>query len=503
MARSVTVSFPVIGSPLPDFPCPPDQFLDAVVERPPHWIYHLGIRTAPGLSRSRFLPIPGSTVGNLAFRLGLNLAFQVTPREFVHGELPRPGERSPYAFGLPAHFSGPSAFLALAVGLVACAWGRPLPPTVLFSGCLSEPDTPESLRLTRTSGIADKLLLACGAGPGYNLRPVLNQLYDHPGTARHLGPRELRTQPGQIKLFLIPTDVDPEPSTVPPLAVESLSASLADFGQESPGDVLARVEAMAGDGMLLVQVPSVFHALALLGYQHRQPRIVSDHPDLLREPIRVYRVRHPRPAGAAPVGETSPDAQIRLELAQLEFRLRREHTRDVHTRLRLVLKRGCELLCCRTGEVILRGPVHGWGRALVRRCRGLRNLPAFVPDPGGLLADRCSRPVASVAGDPEHRAALRACSAEAGVFTPKQRRHYQRFLERIQAYVKVPLCRGEEVLGALYLHRDGPGPFDPAGVRVVEALVGWAAHETAAFLEEERRLQEHAALGNERQPAPD
>jgi hypothetical protein len=194
MADPVTVAFPLIGGPVPTFPCPAEEFRAQVERQPPHWPYHVRVQASGQHFISHFQPVSGEQLRQLAARLGLPGGFIVDPCEFSVGAVPLWDESvSPYSFALPADFPNRSSRLALAVGLAAAATDRPLPPTVLFSGCL--PDAfPAALTLTRTDAIADKVRLALGRGPGFQIEPVLARLYPSPYTVATLGPESSRPQ---------------------------------------------------------------------------------------------------------------------------------------------------------------------------------------------------------------------------------------------------------------------------------------------------------------------
>jgi hypothetical protein len=127
-------------------------------------------------------------------------------------------------------------------------------------------------------------------------------------------------------------------------------------------------------------------------------------------------------------------------------------------------------------------------RVLARISPRQEGLPHFIP---GAALERRTRVVEAIEKDEEHAAALTACDPRTGPFTATQCQKYRAFLEGIKAYVKVPLCHGDEVLGAMYLRRDRLGTFSARMVRLVEALAERAAEELDAYLREEREAMRH------------
>ncbi|HYT93564.1 MAG TPA: GAF domain-containing protein, partial [Gemmataceae bacterium] len=494
MERYATVAFPVIGDPLPAFPCAPDAFLNWLVKKTPHWLYHLRIKESrTGSFHSRLPQVSAEAVQNLTEALGLRGVFDVRPLEFAHGDIPKPSS-SEYAFAFPRNFRHHSGFLALAVGLVAAAYKRPLPPWVLLSGCLATPFT-TPLALARTSKIEEKVLLSFGLHGGYVLQPLLDLLYAHRTTEDHLGPRHERTLPGEVRLLLVPTDIDLHPHEfLAPLAVQSLSAPLQEFGQEDWDGLLGRVRELAGDDLLLVQVPTAAHALCLLGYHHVHPLLVTR---LDEQPIRVFRVRHQREGLPPDALHANPESEALQELAELEYRLARARARDVYTKLKVILDQARKRLRCQSGDVSVCGFEPAWLRVLARHCPGVDDPPHFVtaaPAPTvDVLGHNETRVVEDTATDAEYQAALSPDNPLRAREGAERFARYQGFLRSIRAYVKVPLCRGGKAVGALYVHRDEPGPFHPAMVRLVEALASRATQEVVIFLEEEQRALSRTA----------
>jgi GAF domain-containing protein len=500
MASGGSVAFPVIGSPMPTLVDPgtgrfldSETFLDLVAQDYPHWLYHLHIAKARrGTFHSDFAPVSRELLQQLAGFLGLDCGFRVKPLEFIHGALPGPGERSPYAFGYPAEFNADSCYLALVVGLVAAATRRPLPPTVLLSGC----DRRRGQRpgLAGTGDIEKKVLLSLGLDPGYIAQPLVNQLYGHPATERVLGPPEGRVRQASVKLFLIPTDVDTDPREFgDPLVTDPVAdISLERFGQPDVGAVLAQVKELAPDAMLLVQVPTAFHALYLLGYHHAHPLIRNRVGPHLWDPLPVFRVRH-QLQGAGAQGRHSPGPDLLPELAQLEFRLNEARGKDIYTRLNIILEQCMKRLHCHAGgAVVVVDPLNpDWLRVFARKSPGATRLPHFVPCSVGITG-RVVRTGETVtldrtAASDDYQAALADTNPLSDRYPPEVWQQYQAFLREMKSCVVMPLRYGGKTLGVICLHRDREGAFNPNMVRLVEGLVERAAAEVAAFLEDERR----------------
>jgi GAF domain-containing protein len=490
---ATTVAFPAIGTPIPQFPCTPEDFCSLVDRDVPHWIYHLRIkalRKAP--SRSRLAPVSGGEVEELAQALGLSShGFKVKPKEFIHGATPKWADLSPYAFGLPSNFPNDSCFLALAVGLVAAAADRPVPRWVLLSGCLDVP-FPQGLPLALTRDVESKLKLSFGLDRGYDLRPVVEALYEHPSTKGYLGKRSRRAYPGCIKLVLVPTRVDASPLELgPPLVARAEpSRGLADFGQKKLDALLRRVDDIRGEDLLLVQVPTVFHALWLLGYHHSHP-FIDRQVRASGKPVEVFRVRHEQAGG--PALERSPESEVQHELAVLEHLL--ASARDTPRKLSVILERCRQDLHCHSGDVlILRGP-H-WLEVLARHDLAAGPHDPFVPARPGItgraLRTGQTQVVVDTRADPDFLRALEEDEDWARTYGESWVRHRQ-FLERSRACVKVPLRHDGRVLGVLCLHREDAGPFNRTMVRLVEALAGRAAQEVAAYLHQEDQVRRHTA----------
>ncbi len=483
MAFEVTVAFPVIGAEVPPVALPPEEFLDRVAhDGVPHWLYHLRVRhNARGRFDSPLWGIGGRQLEELARKLRLAGGFTLHPAEFVPGEFAR-ADCSPYAFGYPLIFAQGSAYLATAVGMAAAHARRPLPNWLLLSGSLAFPFR-DDLRFHTTAGIEEKVLLALGARPEYQTRPLLDRLYQDDSTPRHLGPRRRRVQPGRVRLLLVPTGIDTHPlEFTAPLDVRAVDLPAGSFGQATFAALEAEVRRLAGDDLLLVQVPSPFHALRLLGFA--TPPGAAD-----ERPPHAFRVRQLPREGAESRRDEAGGSDVRQELEALEYRLARARAFDVYGRLTVILDRCRRLLRCESGDVAVVGPDPDWLRVMVRRGRAPGDLPHFVARHPAPDLDALGGAAPVVAPRAEDREEYRAARSEANPlyrrFGTRKFHNYQDYLSSIRSYVGMPLVAGGRAVGVMYLHRAREGPFHPAMLRLAEALAGRAAREVAALLDDE------------------
>ncbi len=479
---TVTTAFPVIARAVPPFPVSPDEFLDRVARGElPHWIYHVRVRHSRiGQFVSPFPDVAPEDVEALARHLGLGGVFTLHPREFVPGGAAC-GEGSPYAFGYPLACARGSAYLAIAAGMAAAAARRPLPPWLLLSGAL-EPRRGDGLRFVTTGKLEEKVLLSFGLRPPYQLGLLLDLLYRDPRTVVALGPTARRVRPGGVRLLVVPTDTDVYPLEFSaPLAVRPVEVPPGTFGRPDFAALDEQVRRLAGDDLLLVQAPTPYHALRLLGYPVPPGAARDDRP------VRAFRVQHRRPAAPPPPADTA-EADARQELEALEYRLAKAGARDLYTKAGVILDRCRRVLGCEWGEVCIAGPHPDWLRVVARRWGEGGDLPHFVarrPAPGvDRLGDAATRDVPRAKDDAEHQAIRSEASPRALCGEAKFRR-YQELLSAARAYVKVPLVSRGRVVGAIFLYRAAEGCFRPADLRLAEVLAERVAGEVDAFLTEE------------------
>jgi hypothetical protein len=494
MSTSTTVAFPVVGSAIPDFPplgdtdWTPEEFRQLVERDAPHWLFHLLVEPLPAGFRTRcFTSLNDQELESLHRHLGLpDGGVSLRPREFIHGDLNRLVDRSPYAFGLRATIAGRSALLAVAAGLTAAALDRPLPEWVLFSGPLETPIR-ESLALGSTGDLQPKVLLAFGRDRGYAVSPVLERLYRTDTTATYLGEHSTRVCPERIRLFITSGNVDAYPLEFDrPLSAESIDCRLDDFREEDFPALREQIRSLVGDDLLLVQVPTVFHALRLLGY-HRLHPLIEQRSTTTQE-VRFFRVRH-----ASGALEPRPEFEAQMERALLETMLAR--ARDCRHRLRILLKRCMGLLHCQSGDIgVLRG--EEWLEIFCREHPGGPEngfVPALLGITGRVVSTRKRAIVPDTAADDDFQQARGPHPHPEAIYREEVIARYRQFLESIRACVKLPLLHEGRLLGVLCLHRDVSGPFNLNVVDLLEVHATRAAAEVARFLDEEQAVGGKAA----------
>jgi hypothetical protein len=481
----IVVSFPLIGSAIPSLSGTEEEFRERVMKAPPHWLYHLRIQTAGAFS-SRFRPVTTQHLRQLADRLGLSGGFSVEPVEFPFGQLPLWEARvSPCTFALQPDFADGSARLALAVGLAAAATGRAVPATMLFSGCLAD-SFPIGLPLTRTDDIESKVRLLLGRDPGFRLEPLLSRLYSYPYTREHLGPYSSRARPGEVNLLVIPTRVDRSPRAWGAgLAVTGVEAGLEQFGQADPGELLAVVDRLREGGLLVVQAPTVFHVLRLLGYHHHSP-ILAERTRDLAGPIEVFRARHeagaPGPAGLEGEREHEQRMVARLLAA----------AHDTYSQLRRILDRCQEHVSADVGHVgVVRDPL--WLEVLARfDGRGLTDhfLPALPGPCGRALRTGARQVVLNTRDDPDYQQACAADGPWARIYGEERWRRHLEFLGRVRACMELPLRHKGVVLGVLCLGWETTQLDPPRALPFLETLADCAAEVVANHQEQAHQAVE-------------
>jgi GAF domain-containing protein len=484
-----TVCFPAIGGAVPGRDLDDAALGRRLRNRLPHWLYHLAV-WPPGSAPPprRFTPVSPGQLRALVSLLGFAPDdYEVTSLEF--GPCP-PGDCSDLAFPLKQDFNGTSYFLSLLAGLTAAATGRALPPWVVLSGCLAEPlDAPLTLSLTRQ--VEAKVRLSLGRDADYDIRFLVDRLFQHAVTPRWLGPREQRTVSGEVKLLIVPTDVDQSPWDLHDrFRVEPISASFRALEHDDFGELRRRVEDLADDGLLVVQVPTAFHALRLLGYHHRHPLIAARAGS---EEMRAFRVRH-GPSGRE-ADEEYGRRRSREVLDLLEPQLRR--TPGLHGKLQLILRYCVESLGYSAGNIAKVGPdpellevIASWGP-------GMDELPYSVPARigvnGQVMTSGTTQVVPSAAQHKGFAETFQAGALLASLYREEDCQRYLALLARIGSCVDVPLKRGRETIGVLCLHRASEGRFDAAALAVVEALAERASYTVASRLEfEESKKRERA-----------
>ncbi len=482
------VAFPVIGSDVQPPGRSPANFRAQATQNPPHWIYHLAVsRSAGEAHESPFRPVPARVLDRLAGVLEISGPFKIEPLEYLHGAMPRPAERSKYAFALPSRFSGQSYLLPLAVGLVACGAGCPLPPWVLLSGALSSPfESP--LPLDRTRKIAQKIHLALGDDPAYDLDPILDHYYEYPSAHTFLGDRQQRVTPGRVKLLILPTETDATPACLrPAYLVDEARISVADLGRESFDELRTAVEQLAGDDLLVVQVPTAYDALCLLGYQHRYPLAAARLPN--GSPFAAYVVRRRRARSGA--SELLYFRERHLQAAQAHLEKCQGSARDILDKLGIFVELCAGLLKCESGDIAVDEAGGDWLRVVARYGRGMENVPYALPAldiTGRAMRTGELQVVDRVAEDPDFLEALSTENPLPSRLREEDWRAYCCYAKKVGSCVAVPLpgLHGTP-LGVMRLARHEERPFDRGLVEVVAALARRAAADVARLARDERR----------------
>lgn len=282
----VVVAFPALrpaGGGSPWWAGDP-RFAGVPAARLPQLLYHVEVTdpaAAVGAADDppEFLPATPDWLSGLAAVLGVGpRGFRAVARELYpavglagcsDGQAP-----------IPIRFAGRSWSLSLALGLAAAGTGRAIPAWVAASGSLPAADRHDpELTLTATGSLDRKIRLCAGLPPEYE--PAAAAAWECGVTDRcHIhGPGSARCRPGRVRLLLLArrTGCSPGSWAGPGTECDGIpepvrrELGLAD-APEVVGEVATKglVAAMAhlGEGVLLVlQVPTVWHALTVLGIQ--------------------------------------------------------------------------------------------------------------------------------------------------------------------------------------------------------------------------------------------
>jgi GAF domain-containing protein len=507
-APRTIIAFPAIGSPVPDCRLADGELGASLRQaRPPHWLYHLEV-FAPGRPalRQRFTPARPEWLRQLAGYLGLSpAAYEVAPLELFPSRR-QATDCSDVAFPIPLEFEGTSWSMAVAVGLAAAATARPLPAWVVCSGCLPR-FLDAYLRLEPAGQVEDKIELCLGRSPEYDVSYLVNRFYQHPATDHTHGPRPLRAVSGKVKLLLLPRvlrtagghQVDGLPADLMQrLGVEPVPAGLADFRH---ADLGRTVEDLRQGGLLVVQAPTVWHALAVLGFGEDPSRLgatVREH--LAAGECFVFRV----PSERRPLPLTTRDYQERKtseSLRELDAKLR-----DVpgsYARLQIILRQCVEQLGGSSGHVSRVGADPKWLEVVA--CWGgseIRDLPLSVPAEQGIRGRALRTKQTQVATTQRQFQDLLTDDPADDLlqarYPEEECRRYQQLVERIAACLVVPLKQGNEVIGVLCIHRLTEGSFDAVEQHVVEKLAERAAIEVARQVANEKAHRQRNLAGRAR-----
>jgi GAF domain-containing protein len=486
------VAFPGLGQSVPV-----PALLDAgqgLESAPPHWFVHLQVLLAGTLDNpARRFSLADGCVKQLARLLRLDRQdFEVGLREHVPG-LVRDDECSPLAFPVVVE-KGVSFRLSLLVGLASSACNLANPPSFAFSGSL--PDVlDDSLRLEGIGGIEEKVELCLGRLPEYDIRYLVELLYRYPATTVSHGPKENRTVSGKVKLLVIPQGSLPE-DLRHKLGAVPLDMRLADFHSQNPDELERQVRELAGDGMLLVQVSTGWHALGLLGFQHHHQPVKEALDRYAEEDIYVF---HVNPDNCDTTGEGEKryrERRAQEALRLLDASLKDLWRCDIHGRLCRILRQCVEQLGYCDGNV-----TRVWDRPELLRVvaawqqtggQGLEGLPVFVPADEGINALAFETGETQVAESREAFAKFYERKPPTDTlgreYSTEVHQRYRELINQIPACVLVPLRHEGKVIGTVCLHGAKEGPVDSVDLYVVERLAERAAHE----LVEDLKIEEEA-----------
>jgi GAF domain-containing protein len=501
----ITASFPLVGIPVPESGLSDADLADYLARGDAHWLYHLQFLPPGTPAAQRFTPARPEWIGQLLGYLAPpGRAAEVVPLEVFPGAH-KGTALPPFAFPIPLRFKGSSWSLTVAVGLAGLVSGQEIPPWVVCSGCLPFHLDP-FLRLEPIGRVEEKVELCLGRKPEFDLRHLVNRMYAHRVLVDWLGPRDRRSVSGEVRLLILSRGVrlssgrtvDGLPQDyLQRLGLIPVETSLDDF--RLARDLYHRVRELGRGELLVVQVPTVWHALALLGLQTG-----AGYPaDLLNEPLYGFRAqrRGGQQFGGSP--ETSyRELKSREAVRELERQLQLVPWGT--DRLRRILKSCLHQLECQAGLIARLDPTRQWLEVLTFSGEAdLRDaLPAFLPAREGVrhlaLATKRTQIVTSQA---EFQRLLRQQPAKALMdrhYSPEQRLRYNQLVERIGGCVTVPLVRGDDVLGILCVHRKEEGRFPLDGVYVLEQLAQCAAVEVARQLDNEQAVTRRRIPGRAR-----
>jgi putative methionine-R-sulfoxide reductase with GAF domain len=469
-ARAV-VGVPGVAGPIPDARLPAEQLCRALL-RPIHWFYHLEVVCAALPVPAHRQVIPPTRLAELAGFLGLDGPFTVTAREFFPGEYDRI-TTSDVAFHVEPDFSTRSYQLPLAVALAAARLRRPLPPWVALTGALEEPLASE-LRLTQTGGIDEKIRLCLGL-EGYDLGPLLERLYLHDSTPLRLGPRRERVVSRKVRLLVVPQKVDvvnfrllPAPLRCLPVALRPGKLACDDFDQ-----LAGTLQRLAGDDLLVVQVPTVAHALHLLGYRGRWSLPAGAEQATLP----AFRIGA---ADAAALERSSVAQHAQIEQEALEAVLRR--TPDVHQKLTSILERCARLLGCHAANLAIEEPAHAGRWLRVWACWGdrMEQLPPYSSGEEGINREVLQS--GELAIWPDYPGRALDSRLMAAHYPPETYDRYLDVLSHVGSCAAFPFRLNDRVVGVVPFHHRQRGPFDPQALQIVEHLIGLAEREVTSYL---------------------
>lgn len=376
--HSAISTFPLLGEDIPPLPTERNTSNDREYKlwlgaHPPHWFTHLCV-TAHSESSRQFKPpaLPSTWLSAIGEQLGMDSEGRSLRTEFEHcvvqlREYLATGNRTPSTISpLSFHFkpdlvNHTSFMLALAMAAAAAVTGRPLPSWVTFTGCMhASPDEKLEL-LTNTDGLDKKIRLCLGFDEEFDLRPLMDEWYQYESATRELGPRKERTVSGGVRLLVCPRHIRGWDERVQAeLCVVDLDLRLdAHELSNNPERLLDQLEEVAGDDLVIAEVPTLWHALGLLGFAESIPLVGQTLDEMEAGTCQFRRVGTEfRESEGDP--EAYIDRLIDNETRRLQTGLK--DTIGVFQRLDLVTRRSLELLEWEAGFVAY--PSDNWYRVV-------------------------------------------------------------------------------------------------------------------------------------------
>lgn len=503
--RYVTV-FPAIGKDVPPrihqylndpellrAPHKVREMVKHLNEEKPHWLFHVEVlmntSTPPS---SPFMPDLDTPdwLQHLAGFLQIQKRFQLSSLEMIP-RVRRVKDVPPLSFPIPpSSFRGRSYSLAIALGLVAATAQRPLPPWIVSSGILPLAALQQSLALKPIGKLEDKIELCLGARTTHDISPILRQIFKHPEAHTIYGVEPLRASPKKVQLLLIPRDTKELDYTLrKKIGIEPFRGITAQH--RSMDDLKAEIDAIPDCDLLLVQVPSVWHALGFLGFHHEHPAISAMLRSGWKDDLRSFRVHHSLRGRGSVIGELAR-AKARVEESLNELELALFDVSGHYPRLQTILKHCANYLNCTGGTIARVTPDEEWLEVVASWGNegGLQPQLPYVPANEGLNGVVLAQQKTQIARSPEEFQRLTAHLPYSKRIRARYGKNladaYFEMVGKIQACVDVPLKSGDRVIGVLCLHATNERSLDHDNVAVIEALADRAAIELANILSNEK-----------------
>jgi GAF domain-containing protein len=398
--------------------------------------------------------------------------------------------------------------LAVAATLAAASAGVELPPWVVCSACLADP-LDADLRLAPTGEISRKVRLCLGREPAFDIRYLINCIYQHDRSPGMFGPLDRRTRSGEVRLLLTSTHVHGwSESERRALGARPLPLADANLSPGNLPQLKNQIEELGRGGLLLVQVPTVWHALRWLGIptasatsRERTSR-ERERPDgaNLGE---CYAFFVPaEPCGSDPKAEQDyRDRRARDAEAELARLL--EHSPSIPDKLTSILRSACAWLGCVEGNIRRVTPDGEWlDHAASHGPPQMEHLPFWVPASKGINGRAFHTKEMQIACTQQQVQEHSDWSRPGGtgrqledLYPPEACQRYRQLLSTIRSCVVIPLLHGGEAIGVLCLHRHVEGDFDEEALHIVEAIARKASDLLAYLVQHDRLTQQRLVPG--------